>query len=419
MSDNPKKIFDILPPERKINKESGAPPITEIKEAKKSNFGAFKKITLIFLLAAAIFFSVSQFILNKAEIIIWPQTDVLNLSEKISASAGQKTADALTKSINAMVLEENKTMSQDFPATGKSVKTEKARGEIRIFNEYSQSPQSLLANTRLISADGKLFRTIEKITIPGEKQEKGKFQPGFLDVKVVADQPGEEYNIGPSTFSIPGFVGTPKYTAFYGKSSSDMRGGFKGEVPQVTKEDLDSAKNNLSNKILDEFKNSLKDKISADYAFSDNSLSLIITNATSAVDFGKEAKNFNYRVDAKLKTIYFKKDDLKELAQKIIAGVLAADKKLDENSLKIIWEIDSADFDKNAVILSLDIEGRTYSDVKEEQIKEALRGEILADGRQFLLSQPEIKNAKIEFWPFWMNKIPSDTDKIRISLIID
>ena len=112
--------------------------------------------------------------------------------------------------IQGEVLEAEKEVSQNFTAHGKKLKSTKAHGTMRIYNNYSTAAQTLVATTRFISNEGKLFRTKERVVIPGGYYEGGKLAAGFIDIEVIADQPGEDYNIDPSTFSIPGFVGTSK-----------------------------------------------------------------------------------------------------------------------------------------------------------------------------------------------------------------
>ena len=52
--------------------------------------------------------------------------------------------------------------TEAYSATGKKRMTEKAGGEITVYNEYSSSPQKIVANTRFLSKDGKLFKGNEK-----------------------------------------------------------------------------------------------------------------------------------------------------------------------------------------------------------------------------------------------------------------
>ena len=51
---------------------------------------------------------------------------------------------------------------------------EKARGSLTVYNEYSSSPQTLVATTRFESPEGKIFRIEKNIVVPGAKIEEGK-----------------------------------------------------------------------------------------------------------------------------------------------------------------------------------------------------------------------------------------------------
>lgn len=101
----------------------------------------------------------------------------------------------------------------------------KASGTITAFNEYGSESQLLIASTRFLSSNGKIFRTTKDIYIPGANIIDDEIIPSSIDVEVMADYWGSEYNIGPSDFTIPGFKGTVKYVSLYGKSDTAMSGG--------------------------------------------------------------------------------------------------------------------------------------------------------------------------------------------------
>ena len=273
----PKKIFDILPPEEKKNQGTQKPrPWPEKKEEaekkEKEEVGvvlmdevlklkeeqrhfptrkSFKKkqfilrTGILFLFLLLFISGLGYVFFSKTKIEIWPQMEAFSLKETIVVDPSLTEADFESKIFPGKVFENKKSASKEFSSSGTMIKEKRARGVIRVFNAHSVSPQPLLVNTRFVSADGKLFRSEKRVVIPGGRYEGGKLVPGHLDIMVKAAEPGAEYNIGPSVFSIPGFAGTAKYTTFYAESYEPMSGGFRGEVPQVTQEDLDSARNTL------------------------------------------------------------------------------------------------------------------------------------------------------------------------------
>src|SRR4030042_6465904 len=192
-----KKVIDIFPPSKielkkeiEIEKEEEQEEKeTELKPEKKSRVSLksfvrkvpippFKKGLIFSLLFLVLLGAFCYITLSKAEIQVWPETELIGLEEEAILDQHATVADSLMKIIPAQILQKEKTVVQSFLASGKVLKEEKAEGTIRIYNAYSTSPQALLATTRFVSADGKLFRTPIKSTIPGGTYEKGKFIPG-------------------------------------------------------------------------------------------------------------------------------------------------------------------------------------------------------------------------------------------------
>ncbi|PIP18542.1 MAG: hypothetical protein COX42_00255, partial [Parcubacteria group bacterium CG23_combo_of_CG06-09_8_20_14_all_35_6] len=279
-----KKIFDIIPPKRLhiFVKEEAVPeilkkniekqeiteePVIEIAHKERmlsrTKF-VLKKKTIFFVVLAVVLLAgtvSAYFFLPIVKIEIWLKTDNLNVKQDIEINKETKAIDALNHILPGRIIIEEQTLSKEFKATGKVVKEEKAVGTIRIFNDYSTSSQPLVADTRFVSDKGKLFKLIEKTVVPGQSMEKGKLVSGFIDVLVRADVAGPDYNIGASTFSIPGFAGTSRYTFFYAKSSSAMTGGFKGESLAISSEDLENAKKSLTNEIKENINSTFENKV--------------------------------------------------------------------------------------------------------------------------------------------------------------
>ncbi len=429
-----KKVIDIIPPkeiEKKETKEillvKGSQPRFK-KPGIKISFPPLKK-SLIFTFFLFVFLGIlCYFTLSKAEIEIWPETETFTLETKVTVDKEVKeTAPAIwvkNSSIPGEIFGKEKTITETFSSSGKFLKEEKAGGIIKVYNAYSASPQVLIATTRFVSAEGKVFRTPEKVSIPGGHYEGGKLIPGEIDIKVVADKAGPDYNIGPSTFSIPGFAGTDRYTKFYAKSFQSMEGGFYAEVPRVTKEDLDKAEETLVKRAKDESEALLKNELESEDSSSKNifleeSIKTEIIGNFSLAKIGDELEEFNYQVKARSETLLFEEEDLRNFAKEFISLQIPEVKKLYEESLKVNYSADTINLEKGKVSLSLKISAKIYSDINILEIKNNLRGKSLTEARAFLENQPKITKVKVDFWPFWVKKVPQDLDKINFKLIID
>ena len=426
-----KKVFDISPPaypqktapSATFREEKISPPSPENilpSFSKKRKWGA---VAVLFILISAFLFC--HFVLSKVEIEIWPKTEPFTSETKLTVDKALDNVDVLNKVIPGELIETEKTITEEFLSSGKVLKEKKAEGIIRVYNKYSTSPQTLVATTRFISGDGKLFRSVEKVTIPGGKYEGGKLVASFIDVKVAADQPGPEYNIGPSTFSIPGLAGTDKYTKIYGESLQEMTGGQKEEVPQVRQEDLDGAEKSLSEKALKESEASLKEKISSEFILLDSTLpppramDSEILETFSLARPKDELEKFNFQVKAHSIALVFKKEDLEKFARDFILSQIEETKKFSEKSLKLDYPPEAIDLETGKITLSLKLDTKTYLDIGESYLKEALAGESLAEAKLFLENQPQIDTVEVKFWPIWIKNVPRNPEKIEIKLNLD
>jgi len=431
-----KKVFDIIPPakipcqdklgEKQIKQKSSIfkrqeriqPPV--FPQKKKSKFRkAFLKTLIacfLFLILVGIF---GFFIFSKSKIEIWPETEILTLAETIIIDLDQKQLDIDKKIIPGEIFKDQKIGSQEFPSSGRILKEEKAKGVIRVYNEYSTSSQGLLANTRFVSVDGKLFRSVKKEVIPGGRYEGGKFISGEVDVEVQAAEAGEDYNIGASTFSIPGFAGTPKYTAFYGKSFSPMTEGFKGEIPQADQEDLDKARNILKERLEKESKGFLQTALPTGFILLDETISQEIIEENYSIEAGAGVGSFVLQIKIESSGIIFKKSDIEDFAKNLINLNISEDKKFQEESLEINYSSWTIKEKGKTSFLDLEAKAKVYSDIDLDKLKKTLLGRSFQEVEIFLKNQPQILKVEIDPGPFWRKKIPENMDKVEIKMNLD
>lgn len=382
-------------------------------------FSLKKKIIFVlpfFALVGVYFFSVSY---SRATVEIWPATEEISFDVTTTLDQKLKKTNFESAAIPAEIIEEEKTVSGNFPATGKVSKETKAEGVITVYNNYSPSYQILVQNTRFVSSEGKVFRALERVMIPGGTYENGKLKAGEINIRVVADSLGEAYNIGPDTFSIPGFAGTDRYTKFYGKSFQAFSGGASATASVVTAADLNNAEGNLIEQAKEEIERELKNTLAADnvasvYDFLETGVETEILEKKSSVKAGDEAQEFTTEVKTVSKTLLFKKEDVRNFAKNYIADKLPEGKKIYDPSLKIEYSQAFADFDFGTARVSLKISSLIYSDIDEKAVKNSISQKSVSEIKIFLSSQPEIKDVVVKMWPFWLARSPEKTERIDI-----
>lgn len=416
-----RKIFDILPPDQ-VPPPDIRKPAREIKEEetgrppKKTNKSSvWVLILLVLAIGGAIGFSIS-----KAEIKIWPETETVFLKTKLRLDTEIGKADFVNGVIPGQFLNVKESLSESFLSSGRS--SEKAEGVIRLYNAFSTKSENWLEGTRFVSSEGKLFKSKNKIAVPGAEIENGKMIPRYVDVPVVAAEAGEEYNIGPSNFSIFVFRGTPRYTKFYGESLNSMTGG--GGSPQVTAKDIEDAKESIIVKTKIAAKESLEASVMDDFIFLDDILETEVEDVFALAKEGDNVESFNSRATVGAVTIIFKKEEVQNFVKDFVISKLQTPedkgKILYENSLKIDYSAQVVDFESGKVTLSLNFSVKIYSDIDLDLLKKTLIGKSLTETKYLLESEPEFASVDVKFWPFWVRSVPGDLNKINLEYpIID
>jgi len=423
-----KKILDISPPKEL----DYYPPTTRPEKERylrlkkpeiKISLPPVKKnlffIPLVLILVGTFCYFTPPHLWGRAEIEIWPEIEIRTFKTKITGDISREEMDLTNKIVPAKIFEAEKMISQEFPSSGKKLLEKKAEGIIRVYNEY-YLPQTLVKYTRFQPPLKKVsyFCTTEKLVIPAKSER---------DIKVFAcskggkyaPAAGEEYNIGPSTFAVPGLAGTPQYTFIYAKSFEKMKGGLKKEISEVTQKDLDQAKEILTKKAKEEAEIVLREKISPEFDLLKEAQETEILEITPLAQAGEALEKFNFQVKAKAKALAFKPGDIKDFVISFIAFQIPPEKKLLPESLKISYLPENINLELGRISLSLGAEAKIFSDIDQNSLKKGLARKSLAETKIFLENQPQIIKEEVKLWPFWLKQIPEDLRKIEIKLNLD
>ncbi len=424
-----KRMADIvIPTDQKIsqdkptffNRQFIKSPLIEkepkLKSVLKVRIKWSKFFTIFVVISLIMACLVGYLVLPTAEVNITPKTEIITFDLLVVGSSDISEIDAILNKIPIQYVEVTKTKSREFATTGEEEINTRASGEITIYNEYSSDDQTLLDRTRFESSSGKTFRILQSITVPGAKIEEGKIIPSSLKVEVVADQPGDEYNIGPDDFIIPGFRGSPKFAGFYGKSSDSMSNGYVGMAKVILAEDLEKAENTLVDELKEEVRKSLEEQIPTDLKVVENGLKEEIVDVSSDVKRGERADKFTLEVTTTMKALLFKEENLKNLVNLNLISMISSDKVPVNDTQKISLQTPVIDWLKEEVSFSLNIEEKIACEIDIQSIKENLVGQNEVEVRSYLADQSGIERARVSFWPFWVKKIPNQEKKIKVNI---
>jgi len=374
-----------------------------------------KFLVVFAIIALLITGLIGYLVLPKAEIIISPKYEIMKFDLSIIGSQDISQVDVSLNKIPIQEIEVSKTASKEFESTGEKQLNEKAKGFITVYNEYSSSPQVLVATTRFESSNGKIFRIPNKITIPGAKISEGKIMASSIEVEILADDSGEDYNIESSNFTIPGFKGTAKYAGFYAKSTSPMTGGSTGTIKVVSSEDLEKAKENLSEEIKNEVRQAFEEQIPTDLKIIESSLTEDIVTISTVKEEAKTDK-FTIEIKAIIKALLFKEKDIRNLIDLNVISMIPEGKEPISKTQKIQWGEPVISDENNEILFDLDIEENIAWKIDIDLLKENLLGLDEIEVRKYLSSQTKIQESKVSFWPFWVKQIPKQKEKIEITI---
>lgn len=370
---------------------------------------------IIAVLVIAFLFSV---MFGGAEVTVHPKQQTLTVNGDFTAV--RENAGKEDLSYNVMTLESMQT--KDLPATGTEHAEEKASGQIVIYNNYNESPQRLIRNTRFETPDGLIYRIDKSVVVPGMTKSNGATTPGSVEVTVYADEAGEKYNIGPTDFTIPGFKGAPQYEAFYARSKTPMTGGFVGDRNTVDDAALAQARSTMH----DALKKELMDKVASQrpegFISFDPAL-FVVFSSNPPKDTGNQVE---ITEKATLYGVLFDEHALaKYLTAHTSSNYDGSDVKFTDTS-KLTLSLASSSGDEGPQpwqdeSFSFHMSGTApvVWQFDESKLKQDLSGRNKEAIQTILSGYPGIDKAEVVIKPFWKGTFPTDVKEITIKTVTD
>lgn len=407
--------------EKTLEKMFSKPPISSV--AKNSNKNKERKTGKIFLSFIAVCILVllgvaGYLFVPSANIIIIP--NVLKIKTDVNVHASSST-DSDKKEIAVRIIEKEESLSLPFDVSGEGQKSgKKASGSVVIYNEYSTAPQPLVATTRLETEDGKIFRLVKGVTVPGTTKVGNEIKPGAIEASVIADKAGSEFNIDSSKFTIPGFAGGEKFEKFYAKSSVAMAGGTSTEEggnieslkTKIIQSDINSAKEKTEAALKEKIAQSIAGELREGEVALPQAEKITITKTSADVKVGNAAKPFSYSATASAKAIIFSENEIKNIIKQKLEKQQTEEFK--GELLKIEYSTIEPDFENSALNLELFGETMVTPIIDLQQIKKELLGKSTDQFGDILKKYSSIKNVKVEFQPAFISSVPEYSQRVTI-----
>ena len=390
----------------KGNKKLKVPNFSSFR--KKLIFGGIAALILIFGLIYGIFIAPS------AKVTVKAQTKEIPLNFDFIADTKATEADIDGRTLRALNKETQKNETEKVEATGQKDKGNKASGTVSLRNcSQSDGKVTIPAGTGVSSGEF-TFVTTQAVTLDGSVfSGGGTCLSSTKDVSVIAQQPGDKYNLSSRSYTVAGQSGVSA-------QGSAMSGGTTQIVKVVSQGDVDKAKERLNGK-----GNTVQEDMKLEFE-KDGYLSIgdsfKVTpgayNVAPAVD--TEANEVTVSVTTTYQMSGVKEDDLKELIKKELGD---SEEGKDQSVLSeglseaIIKPAESSGrlsdgqsaFNINTTVV-------TGPELNEQEIKQEIAGKKSGEAENILSARPGIESPKVELSPFWVNKVPKKHSKITIEV---
>ena len=402
------------------------------KKSDKKNIPVFEKYRKWIIIGASAFVVLVIFLVwaivfaPAANIAVAIRTTTNNFSENVSfvtKTGTEKPAEGI------FLLEQKKvekSSSVEFTATGQKDIGEKATGTLDLVAKFSMDTATdhitVPAGSQFVY--GEYHYTSDSALdfyLDGEKDDctTSQLKNGTCTisakVKVTATKSGADYNIGAhdSGWSTPrGDITATNPAAF--------TGGTTNMVTVVSKDDFDKAKEKLENTGKEDGKSELKNQFGEDMVIINSSLEVSTSQPKSTPAVDEEVKSgVTPKVEATTTyTLYaVDKTVLENYVKEKASTNLPADQK--------IYAVDTPFFenfvksDKGEYTAKLKSSTQTGPKVTEEDILEKSKGKKVGEVQSLLKSINGVSSVNIKTSFFWVNKVPSDPNKITIELKVE
>lgn len=337
----------------------------------------------------------------RARVTVKVKRDVANVQAAIEIAKSPEQGQ-----LRGRVLQGTFEKIQEFAvkeAKASAADTE-VRGTVKIVNTYSKS-QTLVATTRLLTADGRLYR-IDKTVVVEPKES--------VTVTAHSDKKGKEYVLSAGTrLTIPGlWIDLQKW--IYAETVSGFAGGT--QVNRIVSSlDVSEAQKALEDAVLEQAKKTL-----AAEAGSAEEWAVVygkkIVEQKSNVNPGQQSDTFLASVKLDVTAVFYPKKDMDALIRQKLKERLPDGRELtDFDPSQAMIRIDLSDAKQEKARLNVSAQASSrLSETSPQLSKDAVAGLSLEEAKFKLSSVDGVESVEIQIRPTWIGKIPTSKDHIEL-----
>lgn len=355
---------------------------------------------------------VSYFSFSKLTIDIIPTSEAVNDSLQLKISSASTTIQTIEglQIIKGVIKKVKVEAESEFSSSGEEYAGESISGRVKVINNYGKS-QSLVASTRLLSPDNKIFRIKETITVPAG---------GEVWVDIYVEKPDRDFAIKATSFTIPGlWVGLQD--KIYAKSEEAFVFEEKKEM-YVRPSDIAAAEKGIKDKISEKLDAMVSEELLTFKSYSSEMTAVYLAGNEIKTEISAKADDkvskFTAKASGQATIVFFPKNEVENLALSKIQSRISDGKELAEfNSGDINYSLIEVLSDEEAIVqasFSAKMILKNDEDVIDRESLINLSSEQIS---AYLRQQKGIKSFRLNFSPAFIKKAPRLVDRIEIELV--
>ncbi|MDB5185928.1 MAG: hypothetical protein JWL85_451 [Candidatus Saccharibacteria bacterium] len=355
------------------------------------------------------------YIMPKAKVILKTDTQSATINNTFTADPKAKELDETKLIVPATLKELKKTDSQKVATSGQKDMGTKATGSVTLSLNDCAQPQVTIPAGTTVSAANLNFLTQADVILKSVKIGNSCQNSSFKDfstasVKVAAQNAGDQYNLSARAYNVSGFSNVTG-------QGSNMSGGTSKVVKVVSQQDVDGAKQKIIEQTGATVKTDATDELKHEgYVPILDTFTAGNPLITSSPNVGDEASEVTVNATVTYTMLGVKEDGLKKLIENDAKKQIDTSKQTvtDNGIEKAVYRI--LDKKQNGEMkLSLQTVVVAGPQLDANAIKAEVAGKKRGDAVSSLRSRPGIKDAEIQYSPFWVYSTPKNADKITVT----
>jgi hypothetical protein len=351
--------------------------------------------TLVAIILAGVILMITG---SRATVIITPKTNQIDVPFTIAVMPGavSSTANALPGRLLELATSTSITVNITAPTSTSTDPNAKANGTVTITNR-SGTPQALVATTRLLTKDNLLFRLQRTVTVPAN---------GQITEAVQADQPGEQYAIPPSSFTIPGLNPSRQQQV---TASSDQSFTLQAVTQDgLTADQITTAKSQALAVAGTQLSGALRSLLFNNENITPESITTTPLEFNTSAKIGSAITSITFTGTVRVSAILFNEQNMRQLAATIAKK---EQPKGEVNAGSLVYVVQRAGGGANLGSISGHVAVRTSKVTLETK---DLTGRTKQDAAVFVQLLPGVEQVEIKLKPLWFRRLPQDPNRITI-----